>query len=46
MDGPWAVVPACPGWAASILVPGSGGCESLAVDFEQVVDGADESPLT
>jgi hypothetical protein len=28
------------------LFPGSGGCELVAVDFEQVVDGAHELPLT
>lgn len=36
----------CLGGGASILVPGSGGCELVAVDLEQVVDGAHESPLT
>jgi len=35
----------CLGGGASVLVPGSGGCESLPVDLEQVVDCADESPL-
>lgn len=34
------------GGDAPILVPGLGGCESVAVDFEEVVDGAHESPLT
>jgi|GEM_PF-5367503 hypothetical protein len=34
------------GGDAPILVPDSGGCESVAVDLEQVVDGAHESPLT
>ena len=29
-----------------ILVPGLGGGESVPVDLEQVVDGADEPPLT
>ena len=43
---PGAGVSACLGGAALILVPGSGGCESLPVDFEQVMDGAHESPLT
>ena len=38
-------VSACSGGGASILVPGSGSCDSVSVDFEQVVDGADESPL-
>ena len=34
------------GGGVPILVPGSGGCESLPVDLEQVMDGAQESPLT
>jgi hypothetical protein len=37
---------ACLGGDAPILVPDSGGCELLPVDFEEVVDGAHESPLT
>lgn len=46
MDGRRAGVPTCLGGGASILVLDLGGCESLPVDLEQVVDGADESPLT
>lgn len=41
-----AGVSACWGGGASVLVPGSGGDESVSMDLEQVVDGADESPLT
>ena len=36
---------ACLGEGASIVVSGSGRCERSPVDLEQVVDGADESPL-
>jgi hypothetical protein len=37
---------ACLGGDAPILVPGSGGCELVSVDFEEVVGGAHESRLT
>ena len=40
-----AGVSVCLDGGASVLVPGSGGGESLPVDLEQVVDCADESPL-
>lgn len=37
---------ACLGGDALIVVPGLGGWELLAVDLEEVVGGAHESPLT